>query len=68
VKWSLDLGIAVGLTVLVWTGFYVTFPSDPFSAMETVFVLVVLFGLTKLVHWAWKRWGPSARSGKAGPP
>ena len=66
-KWSLDLGIAVGLTVVVWSVFYFTFPSEPFSAMETVFVLVVLFGLTKLGHWAWNRWGATLRPGKADP-
>jgi len=59
VKWSLDLGIAVGLTVLVWTGFYLTFPSEPLTALETVFVLTVLFGITKLARWAWIRWGPA---------
>lgn len=61
-KWSLDLGIAVALTVLVWAAFYFTFPSEPFSAMETVFVLVVLYGVVKLTRWAWQRWGAMLRS------
>ena len=61
-KWSLDLGIAVALTVLVWAAFYATFPSEPFSAMETVFVLVVLYGAVKLTRWAWQRWGATLRS------
>ncbi len=62
VKWSVDLGIAVALTVLVWTGFYLTFPSEALTLTETVFVLVVLYGLTKLVRLAWKRWGPASKS------
>lgn len=62
-KWSVDLAVAVALTVLVWAGFYVTFPSRPLSATETVFVLVVLYVLTKLGHLAWQRWGPAAKAG-----
>jgi hypothetical protein len=61
VKWSLDLAIAVALTVVVWTVLYQTFPSEPLSAMETVFVLAVLYGLTKLGRLAWKRWGPAVK-------
>lgn len=56
-KWSLDLGIAVALTVIVWTAFYFTFPSEPFAALETAFLLAVLFGLVKLARWVWRRWG-----------
>ena len=56
-KWSLDLGIAVALTVLVWVAFHATFPSEPLSAMETAFVLAVLYGAVKLARWAWRRWG-----------
>ncbi|WP_340117478.1 hypothetical protein [Pelagibius sp. 7325] len=66
-KWSQDLGIAVALTVVVWSAFYFTFPSEPFSAMETIFVLVVLFGLTKFGHWAWNRWGAALMPGKTDP-
>ncbi len=62
VKWSVDLGIAVALTVLVWTGFYLTFPSEALTLTETVFVLAVFFGLTKLVRLAWKRWGSSLKA------
>jgi hypothetical protein len=62
-KWSLDLGIAVGLTVLVWTAFYLAFPSEPFSAAETAFVLAVLYGLVKLCRWAWTRWGVKPKAG-----
>ena len=62
-KWSLDLTIAVVLTVLIWTGFYFAFPSEPFSALETVFVLAVIYGLVKLAHLAWNRWGPAAKAG-----
>jgi hypothetical protein len=67
VKWSLDLAIAVALTVVVWAGFYFAFPNEPFSAMETVFILVVLYVLTKLGHWAWNRWGAALLSGKSAP-
>ena len=63
-KWSLDLVIAVALTVLVWASFYFTFPSEPLSAMETVFVLAVIVGVTKLVRLGWQRW---RRKAKAGP-
>lgn len=62
-KWSLDIVIAVVLTVLVWTGLYLTFPSEPLTAMETVFVLAVLYGLAKLARLTWKRWGPSLKAG-----
>jgi hypothetical protein len=30
--------------------------------METVFVLVVLYGVVKLTRWAWQRWGAMLRS------
>ena len=63
-KWSLDIVIAVVLTVLVWTGFYAAFPSEPLSAMETVFVLAVIYGLVKLSRLIWKRWGPILKSGQ----
>lgn len=66
-KWSLDLAIAVALTVVVWAGFYFTFPNEPFSATETVFILVVLYGLTKLGHLAWNRWGAARPPGKSAP-
>ena len=56
-KWSLDLAVAAGLAVAVWSGFYVLFPSDPLTAGETLFVVVVLYGLTKAAFWAWRRWG-----------
>ena len=54
-KWSLDIGIAAGLTVLVWFAFYLTFPSDPLGAAETAFVLAVFYALVKLCRWAWAR-------------
>ena len=53
-KWSLDLGIAAALTVLVWAAFYFTFPDAPLGVAETVFVLAVFYGLIKLVHLARK--------------
>ncbi len=62
-KWSLDLGIAVVLTVLIWTGFYFIFPSEPLTAIETVFVLAVTYGLVKLLRLAWKRWGSAIKAG-----
>lgn len=60
-RWSVDLGIAVVLTVLVWTGLHQTFPSEPLTATETVFVLAVLYGVTRLLRLAWKRWGPAVK-------
>lgn len=66
-KWSLDLAIAVALTVLVWAGFYFTFPNEPLSAMETTFILALLYGLTKLGHWAWNRWGVALMSRNSTP-
>ena len=62
-KWSLDIAIAVVLTVLIWTGFYVTFPSEPLGATETVFVLAVIYGLVKLARLIWKRLGPALKAG-----
>lgn len=62
-KWSLELGIAVGLTVVVWAAFYFAFPGAPFSVAETAFVLVVFYGLVKLARWTWSRW--SAKPGAA---
>ena len=62
-KWSLDLGIALALTVLMWTGFYLTFPSEPLSVAETIVVLTVIYGLVKLLRLAWKRWGPAMKAG-----
>ena len=62
-KWSLDIVIAVVLTVLIWTGFYFTFPSEPLKAAETVFILAVIYGLVKILRLAWKRWGPALKAG-----
>lgn len=54
-KWSLDLAIAVALTVIVWSALYFAFPNDPLELAETVFVLAVFYGLVKLVQMAKKR-------------
>lgn len=67
-KWSLSLAIAVILTVMVWTAFYLTFPSEPLSAMETVFVLAVFYGLTWLGRWAWRRGRPRRQAGATAEP
>ncbi len=58
-KWSLDLGVSVALTVIVWSGFYFTFPNEPLGAAETVFVLVVFYALVKLVRLAKKHMASS---------
>lgn len=61
-KWSLDLGISVALTVIVWSAFYFTFPNEPLGAAETVFVLAVFFGLVKLYRLAKKYLGSSEKA------
>lgn len=62
VKWSLDLGIAVALTVLVWAALYFTFPDAPLGVAETVFILAVFYGLIKLIHLARKHLGSSTKA------
>jgi hypothetical protein len=61
--WSLELGIAVALTVVVWSAFTLVFPSDPLGAGETVFVLAVFYGMVKLLRWAWGRWSLRPKAG-----
>ena len=61
-KWSLDLGISVALTVVVWSAFYFIFPSEPLGGAETVFVLAVFYGLLKLVRLAKKHLGSSEKA------
>ena len=56
-KWSLDLGIAVALTVIVWSALYFTFPNEPLGLAETVFILAVFYGLVKLAQLAKKHLG-----------
>ncbi|WP_282606321.1 hypothetical protein [Pelagibius sp. Alg239-R121] len=60
-KWSIDLAVAVALTVFVWTAFYLTFPNEPLGAGETVFVLAVFYGLVKLVVLARKHLGSNQK-------
>lgn len=62
-KWSLDLAVAVGLTVAVWFGFYLAFPSEPFGAGETAFVLAVCYALVKAARWLWSRRGGQPKVG-----
>lgn len=63
-KWSLDLGIAVALTVIVWAALYFTFPNEPLGLTETVFILAVFYGLLKLFQMAKKHFGSSEKGDK----